>query len=79
MNAQERAGRKNHDRLTGRGDSGLELANSISLDRAAISLSRLLERVNMAIVATLPAFLLLPPAIGITPLLRRAKGPGSLP
>ena len=68
MNAQERACRKYDDRPTGRGDSGLELANSISLDRAAISLSRLLERVNMAIVATLPAFLLLPPAIGITPL-----------
>ena len=74
MNTQEHAGRKHHPP----GDSGLELANSISLDRAAISLSRLLERVNMAIVATLPAFLLLPPAFGITLFLRYGKGPGSL-
>lgn len=60
MNAQEQTGCKHH-RPTGRGDSGLELANSISLDRAAISLSRLLERVNMANVAMLMRFPALAP------------------
>ena len=60
MNAQEQTGCKHH-RPTGRGDSGLELANSISLDRAAISLSRLLDRVNMANVAMLMRFPALAP------------------
>jgi hypothetical protein len=76
MNAQEQAGRKRH-RPTGRGDSGLELANSISLDRATIILSRLLERVNMANVAILRAFLLLPPVVAITLLVRHGQDPGS--
>lgn len=78
MSAQEQTGRRGH-RPTGRGGSGLELTNLKSLDRAAISLSRLLERVNMANVAIHRAFLLLPPVIPITLLVRHEKGPGSLP
>jgi hypothetical protein len=54
MKTQEQAARKGR-RPTGRGGSGLELTNSITLDRANISLARSFDSVNKANVAILNA------------------------